>query len=318
MKRAKFLFESIVEFDNIRLAWTKARRGKTFSYSVVKFRKSVDKKLSKITERLKSENPGFGKYRHFYISDPKRRLISAASFEERIMHHAVMNILEPVFERQMIFHSYACRKGKGTHAAIAYAYRQCRRFPFVMKLDVKKYFDSIDHGILEKLLARLIKDSRCLNILYKIIESYSVSKSPDCGLPIGNLTSQFFANFYLSFLDHHLLEKIHVAAYCRYMDDILVFGNSKAELHSVLIGTRDFCSKNLSLKIKEPVIVETSTGIPFLGYLIGNKKIRLLRTKFRAKLKKLLQIEHLLGSGQIDEEICAERMNAVCNVVSLT
>lgn len=315
MKRSKFLFDEIVSFDNIRLAWLKARRGKTFSYSVIKFKKDINGNLDKIRQRLLSQNPRFGKYRQFTITDPKMRVISAASFEERIMHHAIMNVLESVFERQMIFHSYACRKNKGTHSAVLYAFSQCRKFPFVMKLDVRKYFDSINHKILRNMLRRIIKDLPVLKLLDAIIDSYSVSDCPKRGLPIGNLTSQFFANLYLSQLDHFILEKCSVQGFIRYMDDMLIFGNSKCELRLLLKTVEKFCSEKLELNLKEPVIEKTEKGIPFLGYRISEKSIRLLRSKEKEKRKKLKRLEFLYENGAIDSESVAVRMNAVCNCI---
>ena len=274
--------------------------------------------LEKIRQRLLSENPSWGKYRHFYITDPKKRLISAASFEERIMHHAIMNVLEPVFERQMICHTYACRKNKGSHKAVFYAYNQCKKYPYVLKLDVRKYFDSINHAILKNLLRKIIKDTLCLNILDGIIDSYFVSDSPKCGLPIGNLTSQFFANYYLSALDHFILERLGgkcSLAYCRYMDDMLVFGMSKNTMLETVYSVRYFCLDYLKLSLKEPVITKTEKGVAFLGYCVSKNTIKLLKCKKKTKKKKIKKLEYLSETGIIDEETAATRMNAVCNVI---
>ena len=317
MKRSRFLFNQIIDFENIRLAWLKAKRGKTFSYAVIAFNKDVNGNLEKIRQRLMSQNPDWGNYRQFYITDPKKRLISAASFEERIMHHAIMNVLEPVFERQMIYHTYACRKEKGTHKAIYYAFHLCKKYKYVLKLDIRKYFDSINHQILKEKLNRIIKDSRCLFLFDGIIDSYEISDCSKIGLPIGNLTSQFFANLYLSSLDHYILEKLHAKAYCRYMDDMLLFGNSKSDLINIICFVKAFCIVNLRLELKEPVLVKTSRGVPFLGYSVGSCGVRLLRSKQRQKKKKIKNLEYLCSINYISEDIAAQRMNAVCNIIEV-
>jgi retron-type reverse transcriptase len=200
MKRQNYLFEAIADYQNIRLAFLKAIRGKRSTAAVLLFCGNIDANLEEIRKRLLSDTVLWGSYNSFTITDPKERVISAAPIEDRVMHHAIMNILEPVFERQMIFHTYACRKDKGTHAALRYAFSQCKSHEWFLKLDIRKYFDSINHTILKEHLDRLIKDYRVRRLFYGIIDSYC--KTPGTGLPIGNLTSQFFANLYLSRLDH--------------------------------------------------------------------------------------------------------------------
>lgn len=315
VRRTKFLFDRITDFDNIRLAWLKARRGKGWTFSVRRFSRDVNGALDRIRCRLLSEYPAWGKYRQFTITDPKERVISAAPFEDRVMHHAIMNVLEPVFERQMVFHTYACRRGKGTHRAVLQAHELCRRNPFVLKLDVRKYFDSIDHKILKEMLRRLIKDAPALRLLDSIIDSYAASESPARGIPIGNLTSQFFANLYLSPLDHLILERTRATGLVRYMDDLLVFGGTRRELRLVMRTVEDFCRDRLSLTTKEPILVPTERGVPFLGYLVQSGGIRLLRAKERAKRRALSKLAALHESGAIDGEAAAARMNAVCNVI---
>ena len=159
MKRQNHLFDDIVDYGNIRLAFLKALRGNRSSSGAINFCRNIDENLASLRDKLITLNCGWGDYHSFMITDPKPRVISAAPFEQRIMHHAIMNILEPVFERPLIYHSYACRKGKGTHAAVQYAFKQCKSNQFFLKLDVRKYFDSIDHETLKTLLRKLIKDT---------------------------------------------------------------------------------------------------------------------------------------------------------------
>ena len=149
MKRQNYLFEKITDYNNIRLAFLKALRGNRSSPSAVDFCQDIDKNLASLRDKLLTLNCEWGSYRSFWINDPKPRIISAAPFEQRVMHHAIINIIAPVLERPLIYHCYACRKGKGTHAAVLYAFGQCKTKKYFLKLDVRKYFDSIDHGVLK-------------------------------------------------------------------------------------------------------------------------------------------------------------------------
>jgi hypothetical protein len=249
------------------------------------------------------------------ITDPKLRTISTAPFEQRVMHHAIMNILEPVLERPLICHSYACRKGKGTHAAVLYAFEQCKTEPYFLKLDVRKYFDSIDHAVLKKQLRRLIKDVRVIILLDGIIDSYETM--PGRGVPIGNLTSQFFANMYLASLDHYILEKLRPSAYCRYMDDFVVWSKSKKQLQDMFAKINDYARENLNLTLKLPVFGNSVSGLPFLGFLIKEKGIYLMRKSKRRVTGRMSEITALLYQGGITEEKAAERVRSVFAAISL-
>jgi hypothetical protein len=251
MKRQNRLFEQIVDYNNIRLAFLKALRGNRGSTSVANYCRNTEENIALARDKLSALQCDWGGYLSFLITDPKLRTISTAPFEQRIMHHAIMNVIEPVFNRPMICHSYACRKGKGTHAAVQYAFGQCKSNRFFLKLDIRKYFDSIDHDALKAMIRRLIKDKRVLFLLDGVIDSYEVA--PGRGVPIGNLTSQFFANLYLAGMDHFILEKLRPAAYCRYMDDFVVWGNSSEELKAALVRVKDYIEQNLKLSIKQPV-----------------------------------------------------------------
>ena len=263
MKRSGELFQRITEFNNLRSAYLKAVKGKRLTPSGILFDMDADSKLHEIQANLQEGKYKLGKYTQFKIYDPKERLITAAAFDERIIHHAVMNILEPVFERQYIFHTYACRKGKGTHQAIQYAVNKAKFCPYYLKLDIRKYFDNIDHHILKQMLLKIIKDKRCLILLFDIIDSYEVESNK--GLPIGNLTSQFFANLYLSSVDHFILEKLKPFGYERYMDDMLIFMSTKKEFDYLYSSILQFCYELLNLELKEPVYGACKDGIHFLG-----------------------------------------------------
>jgi len=231
------------------------------------------------------------------------------------MHHAIMNILEPVLERPLIYNSYACRKGKGTHAAVLYAFNQCKSKPYFVKLDIRKYFDSIDHGTLKIQLRRLIKDSRVITLLDGIIDSYETS--PGKGIPIGNLTSQFFANMHLADLDHYILEQLHPSSYCRYMDDFVLWTSSQEQSKEMLIKVIDYAGKNLYLELKPPVFGDSVSGLPFLGFLIKKNGIYLLQKSKRRVTERMSEITASLNNGLITEAKAAERARSVFAAIAI-
>lgn len=225
MKRENHLIARIADPDNLRLAFWKARKGKEGKIEVLCFRKSLDKNLLLLRDELLSGNIDVGNYNYFTIHDPKERLICAATFRERVLHHAIMNVCHANFEKYQIFDSYASRMGKGTFAALERAKGFQQKYKWFLKLDVRKYFDSIDHEKLKIMLVNMFKDKALLNVFNHIIDSYKTATGK--GLPIGNLTSQYFANHYLAFADHYLKEKLQATAYIRYMDDMVIWANNK-------------------------------------------------------------------------------------------
>ena len=315
MKRQNNLFEDIIDYRNIRLAFLKALRGNRSSSAAINYCKDVDRNLALLREKITSLQCGWGNYRSFIITDPKLRTISTAPFEQRIMHHAIINVLAPILERPMIHHSYACRKGKGTHAAVLYAFNQCKTKPYYLKLDIRKYFDSIDHTVLKNLLRRLIKDKRVIFLLDGIIDSYETY--PGKGVPIGNLTSQFFANMYLACMDHYIIETVRPASYCRYMDDFILWADSQKKLAAMLESVTEYINKSLNLTFKPPVMGKAANGLPFLGFLVKSKGIYLLQKSKRRVKDRMKEITALLHHGAIPEEKAAERARSVFAAIAL-
>lgn len=286
MKRAGHLFEQIADTDNLLEAFHKAQKGKQNRAEVMAFRSELHPRIESIRSRLLSGTFLFGAYHQFYIRDPKERLIQAAPFEQRVVHHAIINVAGPVFERRFIFDSYACRKGKGQHTALARAERFVRNHPFYLKMDIRKFYDTINHATLSGILARQIKDRQALDLLDCVIGSYCTEAGK--GLPIGNLTSQYFGNVYLSQFDHWIKEEQRLCCYLRYMDDMLCFGSHE---EMVLLRDRgaDWLAQNLKLELNHyGEINRTEKGAPFLGHVLYPVRIRLsqrsehrFRTKFR-------------------------------------
>jgi len=315
MKRQNNLFEKIIDYNNIRLAFLKAIRGNRSSPSTVDYCQNIDNNLSLLREKLLTLKPEWGGYKSFQITDPKLRTISTAPFEQRIMHHAIMNVIEPILERPLIYHSYACRIGKGTHAAVLYAFSQCKSNSHLLKLDIRKYFDSIDHEILKNQLRRLLKDTKVITLLDGIIDSYQTTSGK--GVPIGNLTSQFFANMYLACMDHYILEKLQPSSYCRYMDDFVIWAKSMKQIKDIFAKINEYVNKNLNLIIKPPVFGKSSTGLPFLGFLIKDKCVFLMQKSKRRVKERMKEISALLFQNQITEEKAAERVRSIFAAIAL-
>lgn len=256
----------IADYDNIQKAFIKSCRGKQAKREVMDFRSNYDQNISDIRKSLLSGDIKIGNYNYFKIYDPKERVICAASFNERVIHHAIMNVCHPYFERTLIYDTYATRIGKGVYKALDKAKVAASKYRYVAKLDYRKYFDSIDQNVLKEKLARLFKDKELLQLFYKIIDSYHVVEGK--GVPIGNLTSQYFANYYLSSLDHKVKEFLRVPIYLRYMDDMLLMENDIHRLKQDVEFIQDYSEKDLQLQLKQPIYQECKIGIPFLGYVV--------------------------------------------------
>ncbi len=250
----------------------------------------LETRLWELRGQLLKGRVDVGHYRIFTIHDPKERLICCAPFGERVLHHALMNICHPSFERYQLFDSYASRPGKGQYAALDRAECYCRRHRYFLKLDVRRYFYSISHPILAEQLRRRFKDQRLLTIFEDIIASYH--DTPGRGLPIGNLTSQYFANHYLAAADRYAIEQLCVPGYVRYMDDMLIWGDDMRQILRWEQRMRTFIASELSLELKPPIINRTSAGVPLLGYVIHPHHLALTRNsrkRFAAKMRRYAQ-----------------------------
>jgi RNA-directed DNA polymerase len=286
MKRETALIEKVADMENLRLAYWKARKGKEGKKEVITFVEDLDRNLLSLRTQLLCGNVAVGDYKYFTIYDPKERKICAASFSERVLHHALMNVCHANIEKYQVFHSYASRIGKGTFAAVKQAVLYQKQYRWFLKLDVRKYFDSIDQSTLMSLLKRRFKDQLLLQIFSKIIGSYETV--PGKGLPIGNLTSQYFANHYLACADHYLLEKLRPAAYIRYMDDMVIWDNDKNRLLQIGKLFKQFIANVLLLHLKPFCLNRSEKGLPFCGFLLYPSKIRLnqnSRKRFASKIK---------------------------------
>ena len=310
MKRHGHLMTQIAAAENLRLAFWKAAKGKRGKADCRAFQARLDENLATLGAELLAGDVPVGDYHYFTVRDPKERLICAATFRERVLHHALMNVCEPVLERAAVFDSYACRKGKGRVRAVARAQGYARTHRWFLKMDIRKYFDSIHQATLRELLGRKFKDPVLLGVFDHILASYHTT--PGRGLPIGNLTSQHFANFYLSPLDRFLKESLGRRAYVRYMDDFVVWGESGSELRAIYEQVQRFVALELKLELKgNTAINRTTFGMDFLGYRLFPGTVRLARRSKVRFTRKLRRYEAAERCGRWTELKLQQRMQAL-------
>jgi retron-type reverse transcriptase len=327
MKRRKHLYDTLVCFENLLQAARQAQRGKRFLPATLAFNHRLETELPRLQRELQTQTYQPGPYKTFTINDPKPRLISAAPYRDRVVHHALCNVLEPIFERGFIFDSYACRKNKGAHAAVDRLTHFMHGADFVLKCDLRKYFASVDHAILKALLRRKIGCEPTLALIDLIIDHGSPLEvntdyfpgdhlfSPlerQLGLPIGNQTSQFFANVYLDPLDHYIKEELGYRRYIRYVDDFVVLADDVEQLWRLRDRIAAFLQENLRLRLhpQKQTVTPVTTGIDFLGYRVFPTHRRIRRTsgfRFRRNLKRMAV---RYREGRIDAQQVQQRVAA--------
>jgi retron-type reverse transcriptase len=291
---ANNLWEKVVDFENVYRAYRAAVKGKRYHNEILNFRNNFEENILAIIEDL---NEGTYKplpLRQFYIREPKTRLISAPAFRDRIVHHSLVQIIEPLFERRFINETFACRKGRGTHAGVRHVFH-CAQLAkhtwgryYVLKCDVTKFFPSISHDMLKQIIRRTIRDRRVLWLLDAIIDSYSTEGMEGIGIPIGTLTSQLMANVTLDPLDHRVKE-MGIHYYARYMDDFVLLHRDQAFLREAWKDIEGFLNENLALTLNPKTnIFPGKHGIDYCGYRIwpthiNPRKSTIKRTKRRLK-----------------------------------
>jgi retron-type reverse transcriptase len=317
MKTASHLWPELVSWPNMLLALQRCRRRKRYSTAAAEFDYDSMNNLLHLQRELVEDYWFPGPYYHFHITDPKPRKISAAPFRDRIVHHAIVNVLEPVFEPRFIFDSYACRRGKGTHKAILRAQQYLRRYSWSLKTDIVKFFPSIDHELLLQRICRTVRDPKVIKLLSTIIDSgqgvladeYIPSFFPGDdlfsqlrprGLPIGNLTSQFFANVYLDSLDHYIREELRVPGYVRYADDLVLFGRSRQDMWNYRQSIAEFAaSLRLRLHAHKTHVSPCTMPLNFLGMRISRHELRLRNSGIRRFTRRIRNLQMRLDSGRI-------------------
>jgi len=314
MKRINNIYHQIYTWDNLLIAYYKAAKGKRKKREVKKYASELEKNIGDLQKQFITKELNVGNYSFFTIKEPKVRDICAAHFHERVMHHAIMNICEPFFDKFAIYDSYACRKNKGTLKAINRCQFFTRHHKWYLKMDIKKYFDSIDHNVVLQLLMHKIKDKSLLLIFKQIFDTYHIL--PGKGLPIGNLISQHIANYYLGFFDHWIKESLRIKGYLRFMDDFVVFGHTKQTLQDIHKQIQEYIWDKLKLTLKHTTQLNRSIkGVPFLGFRIFPGKITLTPNSKKRFIRKFIRYEKKLETGKWDEEEYLEHIRPLFDFV---
>lgn len=318
MKRQSNLYARIITFENLLLAAKKSMRGKKAKNSVRTFNFNLENELILLCQQLCDKTYQPRPYSQFEVLEPKVRKICSSDFRDRVIHHAICNIIEPIFERRSIKDSYACRVGKGSHQAVSRCQEFSKKYLYYLKCDIKKFFESIDHQVLKKILRGLFKDKDLLWVLDLIIDHKVDGNMPGRGLPIGNLTSQHFANLYLGELDHFIKDRVGVKGYVRYMDDFICFADSKKELWDLHLKIDQFVTQVLKVELKEKVtqIAPVSEGIPFLGFRIFPQLIRIKRENLNRMRTKIRKKEMQFKNGRVSERALVNSVGSIIAHVS--
>lgn len=302
------IFEKITAPENLAAALKRAAKGKRDRTAVQRFLENADAELARLKHELESGLYHPSKYTQFKIMDPKPRIITCADFRDRVVHHAVCGIVAPLLENRFIDDSFACRVGLGSHRAVLRAQQFSRRYEYVWKADIRKFYDSVDHAVLLQMLVRRFREKRLHDLFHVLVESPFPGQQAGKGLPIGNLTSQWFANYYLDRLDHYLKEELRVPGYVRYMDDFAVWADSKEELFGIWSEARLWLLNDLKLELKESAcrIQPTCQGLNYLGLQVFPSILRLQGKRLRRTRRLVRQREQQFDAGELTETELAQ------------
>jgi retron-type reverse transcriptase len=318
------LYDQLCSFENLYWAFRAARKGKRGLPHVARFEYGLEHELFQVQDELCSGAYQPGPYRSFYRTEAKRRLISAAPFRDRVVHHALVQVIEPLFDRRFIFDSYANRVGKGAHKALDRCTHFMRASRYVLPCDVRQFFPSIDHALLRDALARVIRDDQVLALADRILatgvgvldEEYAMQWFPGDdlwaaarprGLPLGNLTSQFWANVYLDAFDQHVKRDLKCRRYLRYVDDSLAFDDDKGRLNELRAAMLDFLARlRLTLHEESAQARPVAEGVTFLGFVVYADHRRLKADRGHAFRRRLWALARACNAGQI----AADRVTA--------
>lgn len=306
MKRIGNLYSQIITVDNLMLADEKARKGKANTYGVLKHDRKRDQNIYDLHISLLNRKFKTSEYKIFTIYEPKRREIyQLPYYPDRIVHHAIMNILEPIWVGVFVKNTYACIKGKGIHGAMKDVEKSLRMdingTKYCLKLDIRKFYPSVDHEIMKAIIRKKIKDRDLLELLDGIIDSAE-------GVPIGNYLSQYLANLYLAYFDHWMKEEKRVKHYFRYADDIVILHQNKAYLHGLLREIENYLSDNLNLDVKDnwQVFPVSSRGIDFVGYVFYHTHTRLRKSIKQNLCRKVAKLnKENLSTEEYKRQICS-------------
>lgn len=317
MKRFGNLYSQITRFDNLLSAARKALRGHKAKNDEARFYFNLENELLKLQGELAARTYHPRPYRVFFVREPKLRQICAAPIRDRVVHHAVCNVTGEIWDKTLIEDTYACRTGKGTHRAVARAQEFSRKFKYFLQCDIRHYFETLDHSVLKRIIESKIKDRELLALLDVIIDQPLAGSENGKGIPIGNLTSQYFANLYLGWLDHFVKDTLRVKGYVRYMDDFILFADDKSALHGWLYEIKNFLRRKLKLELKEnPIIAPTACGLSFLGFRVFPETVSLRGENWRGFQRRVKLREKDFRRGKIKESVLAKSIQSIIAHIS--
>ncbi|MDO8620919.1 MAG: reverse transcriptase/maturase family protein [Candidatus Levybacteria bacterium] len=299
----------LISLENLFQAWSEFRKGKSKRSDVQLFERNLEDNLFNLHYLLKTKTYKHGAYEEFYVNDPKQRHIHKASVMDRVVHHLLYTFLYKLFDSSFIYDSYSCRLDKGTHKGVKRLEKFARKVSqnytrscFALKLDIKKFFASVDHQVLLTLLKQKIQDNDIVWLIRQIIDSFYSDKGEGKGMPLGNLTSQVFANIYLNELDQFVKHKLKAKYYIRYADDFLFLSKNKELLYEYINVLRQFLSNELKLEIHPNKIIfrKLEWGIDFLGYIVLPHYV-LPRTKTKRRVFK--KLKEKIGSVNFNQSL---------------
>jgi len=291
----------VAEFENLATAFWRAAKGKRHRPEVASFGGSLETELSDLQRQILAGAVVPGAFRSFRIHDPKPRLIHAPSFRDRVLHHALLAKVGPVFERSLVADTFACRSGKGPLAAVRRCQAHLCRFPWYLQLDIRAYFHSIDHSVLRVLIRQRLKDPEVLALCDRIIAANDAGLEPETGLPIGALTSQHFANLYLGGLDRLILENLRASGMVRYMDDIVIWDREPSRLREIFQCVREFAAERLHLQVKANWRLQRSRrGLTLCGFRVYPRRLHLAKRRRRRYRISRQAWERVYALGLVD------------------
>lgn len=327
MKVARNLFEKMTSISHVFECWDQFKRGKRKRKDIQCFERNLEDNIFQLQQDLISFQYLHAPYDQFYVADPKQRHISKALVRDRLVHQVVYDTLTTVFDKKFIFHSLSSRLGKGTHIGVSLLQQMIREIGangakpvFALKMDIRRFFDSIDHQILKIFLKRVIKDENTFKIIDVIIDSFKLENGPinPVGIPLGNVTSQLFANVYLHELDDFVKQDLREKYYLRYCDDFIILSNDENHLKSLIRSIREFLKFNLRLELhpKKLIIKKLGQGIDFVGYVLFEHHV-LMRTRSKQRMKHRLResYERYL-IGKIDVAPMDQRLQSYLGLLS--
>ncbi len=302
------MFDKFISLSHLYNSYYLAYKGRKKSKEVIQYKQNLEENISKLRNKIISFTYEHSKYKTFIVEDSKKRIINAPSFEDHILHHAVFNLLEEVFDKKFIFHSYANRKEKGSHKAVLTLQKESRKYSYFLKLDITKYFGSVNQEILYFQIQKHIKDENFLFYIKMILNSHKETLSSNLtspvfkGMPIGNVTSQLFANIYLHDLDFYVeytLKPIFRKQnkdlfYVRYVDDFIFLTKDKQDLIFIKNLVLNFLNEKLKLIVhpRKMILNKINCRIPFLGYVIFRNKLKIRNDTIRRFNKRIKNYEN--------------------------